>query len=79
VLAGVTYSSSQSSLVLPGSFAAVRLTADGALDPTFGDGGRAAVPVPAGSNNTASAAAVALQPDGRIVLAGSTVAVTYWQ
>lgn len=45
-----------------------RLTAKGSLDPAFGVGGIAIVPL-AGD---ADAAAVALQPDGRIVVAGIT-------
>ena len=56
-----------------GAFAAARLTADGKLDPTFGDGGRASVLVPLNGYNDAAARAVAVQPDGTVVLAGSAV------
>lgn len=50
------------------SFAAAQLTADGSLDPTFGTGGKAVTrfdPV------YGEASAMALQPDGKVVLAGS--------
>gem|GEM_PF-664858 len=50
--------------------AAVRLTALGALDPTFGAGG--AVTLAAGTGD-AGATAVAVQPDGRVVLVGTAV------
>jgi uncharacterized delta-60 repeat protein len=55
-------------------FAAARLTADGRLDPTFGAGGVALVPFPVGSLNFAGATAVALQPDGRVILSGNPAA-----
>ncbi|GAA1662588.1 hypothetical protein GCM10009679_79060 [Saccharothrix algeriensis] len=51
-------------------FAAVRLLPDGRPDPSFGDGGTALVLIPGGD---AAASAVALQPDGRIVLAGTAI------
>ncbi|HEX3623627.1 MAG TPA: hypothetical protein VHT97_15035 [Acidimicrobiales bacterium] len=56
--------------------AVLRFTADGHLDPTFGDGGRVLFD---GGRTGATAAAVALQPDGRIVVVGSanTESVTY--
>jgi uncharacterized delta-60 repeat protein len=44
--------------------ATVRLQPNGALDPSFGHGGIATLPVPQAIN------AMALQPDGRILLAG---------
>src|SRR5690606_10827650 len=44
----------------------VRLLADGSLDPTFGDGGVVRIPV----GVRARAQALALQPNGRIVVAG---------
>jgi len=62
-------------IVLAGSgrgFAAVRLEPDGSLDRSFGAGGTAVVPVTIGGFDTGRASAVALQPDGRIVLAGTT-------
>jgi uncharacterized delta-60 repeat protein len=49
-------------------FAMVRLTADGALDASFGAGGM--VHTSFGDGQYAEAAALAVQPDGRIVLAG---------
>jgi uncharacterized delta-60 repeat protein len=50
--------------------AVVRLTADGALDQSFGEGG--VVRIPLGPDGAfASAAAVAVQPDGKIVIGGT--------
>jgi uncharacterized delta-60 repeat protein len=49
-------------------FALARLTTSGELDPTFGTGGRVVTP---GVGNNAQANAVVLQPDGKIVVAGS--------
>ena len=54
-------------------FALVRVTATGAIDPTFGTGGTAVVSTPGGSD-TADLAAVVVQPDGRILLAGDQTA-----
>jgi uncharacterized delta-60 repeat protein len=51
------------------AFAALRVMADGDLDPGFGTGRVAVAPVPTADH--AYATAVALQPDGCIVLAGS--------
>ena len=50
-----------------------RLTAGGAPDPSFGTGGDGAVRIPLGENGVAFATgdAVALTPDGRIVVAAS--------
>jgi uncharacterized delta-60 repeat protein len=48
-------------------FAVTRYNANGSLDPTFGSGGKVLTPV--GSSND-QAYSVALQPDGKIVLAG---------
>ena len=48
------------------NFALVRYTADGKLDPTFGDGGKVLTPFGGRSN----AQGVAIQPDGKIVAAG---------
>ena len=51
---------------LPGEFMAMRLEANGSLDPTFGTGGLVFTQI--GGNSSASA--IAVQTDGRIVLAG---------
>jgi uncharacterized delta-60 repeat protein len=51
-------------------FAAVRLLPDGTTDPTFGTGGLVSVVVGTSTDNT-GVNAVALQPDGRVVLVGS--------
>jgi uncharacterized delta-60 repeat protein len=47
-------------------FAVARLTSSGALDPTFGFGGKATV----NFGGVDEARAIALQPDGKVVLAG---------
>jgi uncharacterized delta-60 repeat protein len=50
-----------------------RLTpAAGDLDPTFGTGGRAVVPLDGGAGAVDAANAVVAQPDGKVVLAGYT-------
>jgi uncharacterized delta-60 repeat protein len=51
-----------------GDFAVVRLERDGTPDATFGDGGKVTTPVGSGSD---TAYAVAVQPDGKIVVAGT--------
>ncbi|WP_345628550.1 NHL repeat-containing protein [Rugosimonospora acidiphila] len=51
-------------------FAAVRYLSDGRLDPAFGTAGTALVVIPGGD---ALAAAVAIQPDGKIVIGGTAV------
>ena len=51
--------------------AAVRLTAGGQLDPTFGSGGRVLVTFPGVDNNDGSFYAVSILADGRVQLAGS--------
>ena len=51
-----------------GDFAVVRLDRDGALDTTFGSGGKVAVDVGGGSD---TAHAIAVDPDGKILVAGS--------
>lgn len=51
-------------------FAILRLTRDGALDPSFGTGGKVFTDF-AGSTDTAYA--IALQSDGKIVLAGTSI------
>ena len=48
-------------------FAAVRLTTGGALDTSFGSGGKATAFIDGGKS---TAEAVSLQTDGKIVLAG---------
>ena len=53
-------------------FALVRYLANGTLDSTFGSGGK--VESDLGSNNLDQANAVALQSDGKIVAAGTTIA-----
>ncbi len=50
-------------------FAVLRLLANGTLDNTFSGDGKAVIPI--GANTTDFASAVALQPDGKIVIAGS--------
>lgn len=52
------------------TFALARYLANGGLDPTFGTGGT--VTIAFGEDNFASALAVALQSDGKIVVAGTT-------
>lgn len=67
VLSGTTFNSA---LPVGGDamFAIARLNADGTPDPAFGDGtGRTTIQFPAG---TSSAAAVVIQRDGKIVVAG---------
>jgi uncharacterized delta-60 repeat protein len=51
-------------------FAVLRYLRDGGLDPSFGQGGKRLLPI--GTRGNAVATAVALQPDGRIVVAGSS-------
>jgi uncharacterized delta-60 repeat protein len=65
VLAGDGISGSTGSL----QFAAVRLDRDGSLDPSFGEGGIAQVPIGAASIATA----VVIQPDGKIAIAGTAI------
>src|SRR4029079_5087074 len=50
-------------------FAAARLNADGSPDNTFGTGGLVRVPFATGANEMATA--VSIQPDGKIIVAGS--------
>jgi uncharacterized delta-60 repeat protein len=58
------------------AFAAARLTPAGLPDPTFGTGGRVVLPgFGGGSVESDAPAGVALDPAGRIVLAGTTSAV----
>lgn len=51
-----------------GDFALIRVDRDGQLDPTFGDGGRVLTDIE-GVNNEIHA--IAIQPDGKIVVAGA--------
>ncbi len=53
-----------------GDFTAAKLTPGGALDPAYGDGGRARIDSP----GYEVALEAAVQPDGELVLAGSTLA-----
>ena len=53
-----------------GDFALLRLTRDGALDPTFGNGGKVFTDF-AGYSDAINA--IALQPDGKIVVAGTSM------
>lgn len=53
--------------VAPGKVMVVRLLESGALDPSFGEGGIVTTSVPGGLG---AARAVAIQPDGKIVVAG---------
>lgn len=52
-------------------FAAIRLTASGSLDSTFGTGGKVVVGLDQGQLPHDNCEAAALQPDGKILLAGS--------
>lgn len=52
-----------------GAFAVARFNPDGSLDASFGVGGRVTTAV---GNGNATAAAVAVRPDGRILVVGST-------
>lgn len=56
--------------VFDSDIALVRLEPDGALDPSFGAGGRVVTDV----GQAATVAALALQPDGKLVLSGSRLA-----
>src|SRR5690349_7242475 len=51
------------------NFGVARYTTDGSLDPTFGTGGLVATDFAGGADG---ATAIALQPDGKIVIAGSS-------
>ena len=55
-------------------FAAIRFNTNGSVDPTFGTDGQVRTAI--GSN--AAASAIAIQADGRIVLAGYTRAIDPW-
>jgi uncharacterized delta-60 repeat protein len=49
------------------AFMAARVEADGSLDPTFGDGGFATIPI----GSWAAGYAIALQSDGKLVIGGN--------
>jgi uncharacterized delta-60 repeat protein len=51
-------------------FAVARLNPDGSLDPTFDGDGRQSIPFNLGGDNRDEALAIALLPDGRILIAG---------
>ena len=56
-----------------GDFFVPRFTSSGVLDPTFGSGGKVITDFSTSTNFTDdSAVAITVQPDGRIVLAGTT-------
>src|SRR5262249_15597588 len=55
---------------LVAGLALARYTADGALDPTFGSGGK--VITDFGASPVERAFALALQPDGKVLVAGTT-------
>ncbi|MFO1253092.1 MAG: hypothetical protein U1E77_18625 [Inhella sp.] len=57
------------------NFLVLRYRTDGTLDPSFADGGRFILPIGAG-NGTDRAYAVAIQADGKIVAAGTTLTST---
>ena len=68
VVAGVA---TNTSLLMTTYSVVARLTASGDLDPTFGSGGRA-YSLSGRSSSSFSVDAVALQPDGRVVIGGRT-------
>ena len=53
-------------------FAVARLQPSGALDPSFGTGGKVVTQLGSGGNPASSVRGVALEPDGKLVTAGST-------
>lgn len=57
------------------NFLVLRYLADGTLDAGFGDGGRFVLPIGLG-NGTDRAHALAIQPDGRILVGGTTLTST---
>lgn len=63
VVVGSTFKSKDAA-----AFAVVRYNANGSLDSTFGTGGKTTIAL--GANDLATA--VAIQPDGKIVVAGNT-------
>jgi uncharacterized delta-60 repeat protein len=67
VLAGLAHANRSGNSPFTGAFAAIRLRPDGSLDPTFGDGGKVTIPF---GEFRADANDVAIQADGKILLAG---------
>jgi uncharacterized delta-60 repeat protein len=65
---GIWYQGRSRSFSINNRFALARFTPDGNLDTSFGGGGK----VVTGFGSDSSASDVAIQPDGRIVAAGST-------
>ncbi len=55
----------------PGHFTVVRYNADGSVDTTFGNQGKVLTPVGPPDSSGAEARSLALQPDGKLVAAGS--------
>ncbi len=55
----------------PNSFAVARLNSSGSVDPVFGNGGTSLFPMNADGANRAIAGPGAVQPDGKIVIAGA--------
>jgi uncharacterized delta-60 repeat protein len=55
-----------------GFFALVRYNPDGTLDPSFGSGGRVRTDISGGNDRARS---MALQPDGKIIVAGTVVPI----
>jgi len=64
----IVVASSAAQNMLDSSFVLTRYRSDGTLDPTFGDGNQVLSSFP---GESANANALAIQPDGRIVVAGS--------
>ena len=60
--------------VFPDSIAVGRFSDAGQADASFGTGGEVTLPYPLGEQNQAFANAVAIRPDGRIVVAGGAAA-----
>jgi uncharacterized delta-60 repeat protein len=61
---------------VPSVFSIVRFTTSGQLDPGFGDGGTAFTQL--SRNEMSFASALAIQPDGKIVMAGSALTNHWW-
>ena len=55
------------------TFGLIHLTAAGTLDTSFGKGGEADVPLPAGNVSISDLGTLLIQPDGKIVVAGNFV------
>jgi uncharacterized delta-60 repeat protein len=70
VAAGQVEVPSQDPVATPNAFGVCRLNVDGSFDTSFGSGGAAVVSFARGGTNDDVCNALALQPDGKIVLAG---------